>query len=45
MRQSPLPVVALGGLSARTARRLNGAPLAGFAAISGLSPEKRKLKT
>lgn len=41
-RQSPLPVVALGGVNGRTARLLNGIPLAGFAAISGLTAAKRK---
>jgi thiamine-phosphate pyrophosphorylase len=44
-RQSPLPVVALGGVNARTAARLAGIPLAGFAAISGLVAEREKPKT
>lgn len=33
-----LPVYALGGVDARTALRLDGAPLAGIAAIGALSP-------
>jgi thiamine-phosphate pyrophosphorylase len=32
-QQSPVPVYALGGIDAATARRLNGAPLAGLASI------------
>lgn len=36
-RMAPLPVIALGGITGRTARRLNGAGAAGFAAIDGLA--------
>ena len=36
-RDSPLPVYALGGINAGTARRLMGANLAGFAGIGGLA--------
>jgi thiamine-phosphate pyrophosphorylase len=36
--RAPLPVYALGGVSARTAAQLHGARLAGLAAIDGLIP-------
>lgn len=36
--RAPLPVYALGGLDAAGARRLGGAPLAGFAGIGGIVP-------
>ncbi len=35
---SPVPVYALGGVNAETARRLIAIPLAGFAAIEALTP-------
>lgn len=38
VRQSPLPVYALGGVSAATAARLTLSGAAGFAAIGGLAP-------
>ena len=38
-RSSPLPVYALGGISARTARRLRAGGGAGFAGISGFTAE------
>ena len=38
VRHSPIPVYALGGVSAATAPRLAGSGAAGFAAISGLVP-------
>ena len=44
IRQSPVPAIALGGISARSARRLNGIRLAGVAAISGLARKAEKLK-
>lgn len=37
VRQSPLPVYALGGVNARTARRLAGTGFSGLAGIDGLS--------
>lgn len=37
-RRSPLPVYALGGVSAETARRLLGSPCAGVAAIGAFVP-------
>lgn len=40
-RMSPLPVVALGGISLPAARRLQGARLVGIAGISGLVPQAR----
>lgn len=43
-RQSPVPAIALGGVGARTARRLNGIRLAGVAAISGLATKAEGLK-
>jgi thiamine-phosphate pyrophosphorylase len=47
VRQSPIPVYALGGVTAATAPRLAGSGAAGFAAIGGLagsypSPESRR---
>lgn len=38
VRESPVPVYALGGIDARTARRLRNSGAMGFAAISGLFP-------
>lgn len=38
VRQTPLPVVALGGINARNGRRLKDSGAAGIAAISGLVP-------
>ncbi|MFO1152570.1 MAG: thiamine phosphate synthase [Rhodospirillales bacterium] len=38
VRLSPVPVYALGGMTGKTARRLAGIPIAGIAAIGGLSP-------
>jgi thiamine-phosphate pyrophosphorylase len=38
-RASPIPVYALGGVSAATARRLTAAGAAGFAGISGLADD------
>ena len=38
VRQCPIPVYALGGVTAATAARLAGSGAAGFAAISGLVP-------
>ena len=38
VRQSPLPVYALGGIDARTARSLTGSAFAGIAAIGSLTP-------
>jgi len=40
-RQARLPVIALGGIDARGARRLAGARLAGLAAIAGLAIASR----
>lgn len=37
IRASPLPVYALGGITAATARRLAGSGVAGFAGIAGIS--------
>ena len=37
-RKAPLPVYALGGITAETARRLTTGPVAGFAAIEELTP-------
>lgn len=39
VRHTPLPVIALGGIHARNARRLKGSGAAGIAAISGLIPD------
>lgn len=36
VRRSPVPVYALGGIDAATARRLLGLPLAGFAGVGGV---------
>ena len=36
--ESPIPVYALGGIDARSGRRLRGSGAAGFAAIGGLLP-------
>jgi thiamine-phosphate pyrophosphorylase len=38
-RTVAVPIYALGGIDFRTARRLQGAPLAGLAAIAGLDPD------
>jgi thiamine monophosphate synthase len=38
VRQSPLPVYALGGVDARTVRSLTGSTFAGIAAIGALTP-------
>ncbi len=38
VRESPIPVYALGGIDAKAARRLAAAGAAGFAAIGGLAP-------
>ena len=41
VRLSPVPVYALGGMTARTARRLGGITIAGVAAIGALAPKHR----
>ncbi len=41
VRLSPVPVYALGGITANTARRLSGIGVAGFAAIGALVPAPR----
>lgn len=38
-REAPLPVYALGGITAETAGRLAASPAAGLAAIGGLTPD------
>jgi thiamine-phosphate pyrophosphorylase len=41
-RRSPIPVIALGGISTLTARRLTGRGFAGLAAVQALSANSEK---
>lgn len=45
VRESPIPVYALGGIDERSARRLRGSGALGFAAIGGLVPPRQPAST
>jgi thiamine-phosphate pyrophosphorylase len=45
VRESPIPVYALGGIDARSACRLRGSGALGFAAIGGLAPARQPAST
>jgi thiamine-phosphate pyrophosphorylase len=45
VRESPIPVYALGGIDPQSARRLRGSGALGFAAIGGLVPPRQPAST